>query len=85
MILTIYLSIVLTLFFIFIGSLIISYKKGLVHKEGYANVEDFIEKYIWQSIMYSVAWPIYLIVIIFHGLNKTFVWLIKKAIRNKCR
>lgn len=85
MILKTYLSITVILFFVFIGSLIISYKKGLVHKEGYTNVEDFIEKYIWQSIMYSVAWPIYLIVIILHGLNKSFVWLIKKTIEDKCR
>lgn len=77
-----YLLIVAILFVVFIGILIVSYKNGLTDKEGCENVEDLIEKYIWLSMLASVAWPVLLTVILSYGLFKPLVFGIKKIIRN---
>nr|DAD59882.1 MAG TPA: protein of unknown function (DUF5316) [Bacteriophage sp.]DAY34992.1 MAG TPA: protein of unknown function (DUF5316) [Bacteriophage sp.] len=82
MALKIYFLIVAILFVVFIGIFIVSYKNGLANKEGCENVEDLIEKYVWLSMLASVAWPVLLTVILSYRLFKPLVFGIKKIIRD---
>lgn len=82
MALKIYFLIVAILFVVFIGIFIVSYKNGLVNKESCENVEDLIEKYVWLSMLASVAWPVLLTVILSYRLFKPLVFGIKKIIRD---
>lgn len=55
MILKMYFLSVAILFAIFIGVIAISYKNGLIKEDNYTSVEDLLEKYIWLSMLFSVA------------------------------
>lgn len=71
MVLKMYFLSVAILFAIFIGVIAISYKNGLIKEDNYTGVEDLLEKYIWLSMLFSVAWPVFLVVILFYGLIKS--------------
>lgn len=80
MILKMYFLSVIVLFAILIGILVISYKNGLIKEDEHTSVEDLLEKYIWLSILFSVAWPVFLVVILFYGLIKSLILVIKKVL-----
>lgn len=85
MVLKMYFLSVAILFAIFIGVIAISYKNGLIKEDNYTSVEDLHEKYIWLSMLFSVAWPVFLVVILFYGLIKSLILIIKKVLQDKCR
>lgn len=80
MILKMYFLSVIVLFAILIGILVISYKNGLIKEDEHTSVEDLLEKYIWLSMLFSVAWPVFLVVILFYGLIKSLILVIKKVL-----
>lgn len=80
MILKMYFLSVIVLFAILIGILVISYKNGLIKEDEHTSVEDLLEKYIWLSMLFSVAWPVFLVVILFYGLIKSLMLVIKKVL-----
>lgn len=80
MLLKMYFLSVAVLFAILIGILIISYKNGLIKENDHTSVEDLLEKYIWLSMLFSVAWPVFLVVILFYGLIKFLILVIKKVL-----
>lgn len=80
MVLKMYFLSVAILFIIFIGIIAISYKNGLIKEDGHTSVEDLLEKYIWLSMLFSVAWPVFLVVILFYGLIKSLILVIKKVL-----
>lgn len=80
MVLKMYFLSVAILFAIFIGVIAISYKNGLIKEDNYTSVEDLLEKYIWLSMLFSVAWPVFLVVILFYGLIKFLILVIKKVL-----
>lgn len=80
MVLKMYFLSVAILFAIFIGVIAISYKNGLIKEDNYTSVEDLHEKYIWLSMLFSVAWPVFLVVILFYGLIKSLILIIKKVL-----
>lgn len=71
---------VAVLFSILIGIIAIFYKNGLIKEDNYTSVEDLLEKYIWLSMLFSVAWPVFLVVILFYGLIKSLILIIKKVL-----
>lgn len=80
MILKMYFLSVAVLFSILIGIIAIFYKNGLIKEDNYTSVEDLLEKYIWLSMLFSVAWPVFLVVILFYGLIKSLILIIKKVL-----
>ena len=80
MILKMYFLSVIVLFAILIGILVMSYKNGLIKEGEHTSVEDLLEKYIWLSMLFSVAWPVFLVVILFYGLIKSLILVIKKVL-----
>ena len=80
MILKMYFLSVIVLFAILIGILVISYKNELIKEDEHTSVEDLLEKYIWLSMLFSVAWPVFLVVILFYGLIKSLILVIKKVL-----
>ena len=80
MILKMYFLSVIVVFAILIGILVISYKNGLIKEDEHTSVEDLLEKYIWLSMLFSVAWPVFLVVILFYGLIKSLILVIKKVL-----
>lgn len=80
MILKMYFLSVIVLFAILIGILVISYKNGLIKEDEHTSVEDLLEKYIWLSMLFSVTWPVFLVVILFYGLIKSLILVIKKVL-----
>lgn len=80
MVLKMYFLSVAILFSILTGIIAIFYKNGLIKEDNYTSVEDLLEKYIWLSMLFSVAWPVFLVVILFYGLIKSLILIIKKVL-----